>query len=258
MNVRPIKTHKIVPGECDIFSVLDEHIGNIEEGSILFVTSKVVSICEGRVVKKEPGLARKGLAIQEAERYLEPEEGKRGMLMTIKNGMVCFNAGIDAFNSDGYFVLWPEDPWESSDAIRRYLSKKHGLNDFGVVITDTSAKPFRRGASGVAISGSGFSFLNDHEGREDLFGRKIFLTKSNIIDPLAAAAVLVMGECDEQTPMAIMTDIPFVDFRKDAPTEEEKAELAIDIEDDYYGNLFGKAEWKKAVNSNRIYKWKKN
>jgi len=246
MNVTPIKTHKIVPGKCDIFSVLDNYVQDIRENSILAITSKVVSICEGRIVKKEAELTRKELSIREAERYLESEEGKRGMLMTLKNGMVCFNAGIDAFNSDGYYVLWPEDPWKSADVIREYLSKKHKLDNFGVVITDTSAKPFRRGASGVAISGSGFSFLNDHAGREDLFGRKIFLTKSNVIDPLAAAAVLAMGECDEQTPMAVVTDIPFVDFKKDTPTEEEKSELNIDIEDDYYCRLFGKVEWKKS------------
>lgn len=244
MNIKPIRTRKIVPGEGDIFRVLDEYVKDIEENSILAVTSKVVSICEGRVVKKEKGLTRKELSIQEAEQYLEPEEGKRGMLMTMKDGMICFNAGIDAFNSDGYFVLWPEDPWKSADAIRGYLSNKYNLDNFGVIITDTSAKPFRRGASGVAISGSGFSFLKNHEGEEDLFGRKIFLTKSNIIDPLAAAAVLVMGECDEQTPIALMTDIPFVDFKKSAPTEEEKAELNIGIEDDYYAGIFRKNDWK--------------
>jgi F420-0:gamma-glutamyl ligase len=39
------------------------------------------------------------------------------------------------------------------------------------------------------------------------------MTKVNVADALAAAAVLVMGEGSEQTPLVVIGDVPFVTFQ---------------------------------------------
>ena len=244
MKVTPIRTHKILPGEGNIFGVLDQYVKGFKENSILAITSKIVSICEGRVVLRK-SVGRRKIAIQEADLYVEPEPGKRGMLMTIKNGILGFNSGVDSLNSNGHHVLWPKDVQKSVNIIRKYLAEKHDLRNFGVIITDTRSEPLRRGASGMAIAGSGFSFVKNHQGEKDIFGKKIWLTKSNVLDPLAAAAVLAMGECAEQTPMAVITDIPFVEFQKKNPSQKELSEFRVDMKDDYYKALFEKVKWKK-------------
>jgi len=45
-----------------------------------------------------------------------------------------------------------------------------------------------------------------------LFGRELTLSKANIASGLASAAVTVMGGGFEQIPLAVIEDIPFVDF----------------------------------------------
>ena len=45
MRVQPIKTHQITTRDHDLFAVLDRHLTSLEEGAILAITSKIVSIC---------------------------------------------------------------------------------------------------------------------------------------------------------------------------------------------------------------------
>ena len=50
MQVRTIKTHKITSEDKSLEVVLDKYLRSIPEQSILAVTSKIVAICEGRLV----------------------------------------------------------------------------------------------------------------------------------------------------------------------------------------------------------------
>ena len=54
-----------------------------------------------------------------------------------------------------------------------------------------------------------------------------------------------MGEGKEQTPLALITDVPFVQFQSRNPTNDEITNLRIDIADDMYAPLLTKADWKK-------------
>lgn len=69
------------------------------------------------------------------------------------------------------------------------------------------------------------------------------MTQANVRDALGAAAVLVMGEGNEQTPLAIIEDLPFVTFQDRDPTEEELVALWISIADDLYAPLLMRAPW---------------
>ncbi len=57
-----------------------------------------------------------------------------------------------------------------------------------------------------------------------------------------------MGEGNEQTPLAVIKNIPFVQFQDRNPTEEELDELKISLDDDLYAPLLKAVKWKKGGN----------
>lgn len=72
------------------------------------------------------------------------------------------------------------------------------------------------------------------------------MTQTNIPDALAAAAVMIMGEGAERTPLAIVTDVPWIKFTEH-PRRSKKSFSSFDIpikEDLYYPLLSG-MKWKK-------------
>ena len=54
-----------------------------------------------------------------------------------------------------------------------------------------------------------------------------------------------MGEGNEQTPIAVISDVPFVEFQDRNPTKEEIEELKINIDDDLYAPLLKSVNWRK-------------
>ncbi len=247
MKVLAIKTEKVTPGSIGLFELLDKCVTNFSDESILSITSKVVSICEGRVVPVENS-DKDQLVKDEADLYLPKEENRYNLFLTIKNSMLAVSAGIDESNTGGYYVFWPRDPQKTANEIREYLTKRFNLKKVGVIITDSKTTPLRWGVTGLPISHSGFKALADLIGTPDLFGRKLRVTKVSIVDGLASSAALVMGEGAEQTPLSIITDIPFVEFQDRNPTKKELDELKISIEDDVYGSILKRAPWQKGRN----------
>jgi len=248
MNIQPVKTPKITSGSHEIFAVLDAAIPSLPEKSVVVVTSKIVSLCEGRTVKI--GEADKNNLIkQESEQYIPTEMNPLGVTLTITQNLLVPSAGIDESNGNGYYILWPEDPQKSAVMIRSHLADKFGLTDLGILITDSRTTPLRWGVSGIALSYSGFSGLNDFIGKPDLFGRKMEMTMTNVADGLAAAAVVVMGETNEQTPIAIITDVDFVHFDEKKPTQQELEVWQIPMDIDLYGPLLSRGPWKKGGKS---------
>jgi len=71
----------------------------------------------------------------------------------------------------------------------------------------------------------------------------IQMTKVNVVDALATAAVLVMGEGSEQTPLAVVGELPFVAFHDRDPSPAEMQQLRIAVEDDLYGPLLTSVQW---------------
>jgi dihydrofolate synthase / folylpolyglutamate synthase len=242
MKVIPITTDPITTRDRDLFAVLDRSLPSLPERSIVAVTSKIVAICEGRVVRIGD-IVKAALVEQEAEYFLPPSESRYGITLTIHHNLLVPTAGIDESNGDGHYVLWPRDPQTSANQIRRHLVERFSLREIGVLITDSTTRPLRWGVTGVALAHSGFAALNDYVGHPDIFGHSLTVTKANIRDGLAAAAVVVMGEADEQTPLAIIDDLPFVTFQGRDPTDDEVTSLNIPREDDLYAPLLMRAPW---------------
>ncbi len=245
MQINPIKTRSIIPGDgSTLEAILAEYVTDLKENSVVLVTSKIVSICEGRFIKVGT-VDKDELIITESERYLPRIKNKFNVAVTIAHGIFGANAGIDESNANDYYVLWPEDPQASANRIRVYLRQKFGLKNLGVVITDSKTTPLRWGVTGISLAHSGFLALKDYIGTPDIFGRQFQFEKLNVADSLATAGVLAMGEGNEQTPLAIVSDIPTITFQENDPTLEELKSLEISIDEDVFGDFLKNAQWEK-------------
>ncbi len=243
MVVKAIKTRRFLPPKDDLQDLLSA-IKNLEENSIVAVTSKVVSICEGRCIPLNK-INKDELISKESDKYL-PRKQNDLTIYTIKNNLLVAAAGIDESNGDGYYILWPKDPELSAKKIWKFLKEKFKLKNLGIIITDSKVTPLRRGVVGMAISYFGFKPLKDYRGREDLFGRKFEMETSDVPGSLATAAVLEMGEGAECQPLAVITDVPYIEFiqKKYIPKNPDLAYEIPEKEDLFYPFL-SSVKWQK-------------
>ena len=181
---------------------------------------------------------------KEAEFYLDRNQvPNKYAVLTLKQNILIPTAGIDESNAKGYFILWPENPYQVAKEIYYFIKKNYKLKKFGVIISDSHTTPLRWGTSGIAIAYFGFYPVRDYRGVKDIFGRKLKVTLANLVDGFTTAAVLVMGEGIEKTPLAIIEDIDFVKFKEFDPTKNNPVEINPD--DDIYAPLLKAIKWKK-------------
>lgn len=212
MYYTPIKTRRLEPPQDDLFPVLDESLTSVQPGDLILITSKVVSIHQGRCVPIE-GVDKRALIEQEAEYMIERDNVEWPFPpLAITNFTILSGAGIDESNADGHYVLLPERPFDAAEQIWQYLAKKFGFTDFGVIITDSRSQPMRYGAIGVSLSWWGFHPIHSHRGNTDLFGRPLRFEITNIVDAVASGAAAVCGEADECTPLVIARQVPNLRF----------------------------------------------
>lgn len=223
MNIHSIKTRKVVPPKDEIWDILDLVAKEIQEGNVVAVTSKIVSIHEGRTIKEADEPNRDKLAKKEAQYWLDRKKVPgRHVMHTITGNSWVSSAGIDKSNTNGYWVLYPKDPFESARVIHQYLLNKSGVKNLGVIITDSHCQPLRRGTVGFALAYWGFNPLRNYIGTPDIFGEHLRVTKMDIADALGTAATFVMGEGVEQTPIAIISGVEkLVEFINSTPPIEE-------------------------------------
>jgi putative folate metabolism gamma-glutamate ligase len=245
MIVQSYKTPKIV-APANLFDVLDAHLPKLQEKSVVVVTSKIIAICQGRVVKNDGTVNKEELIRKESALYMQdPAVEKWGIILTVKNDTLIASAGIDESNGNGYFILWPQDIPKTCAEIWEHLRQKHGIKELGVIMSDSHTTPLRWGTTGIGIGWCGFSPLNSYIDTPDIFGRNLHVTKASVLDGLAAAAVAVMGEGKEQTPLAVISDVPFVSFTQLPPTDEEIKAFHISIADDIFAPIINSPKWQK-------------
>ncbi len=245
MHVTPIKTRKVTVPAPTIHEFLDASLSKLSENSVVAISSKIVALCEGRVVPVD-GTDKEDLIKQESDYYLLKYISQYGHHFTITSNTLIASAGIDESNADGHYVLWPADPQKSANEIRAYLVKRFNLEKVGVIITDSTCTPLRYGTLGIVIGHSGFQALHDYRGQPDLFGRQLEFSRSSVAGGLAAAACVVMGEGNEQTPIVIIEDVPFVTFQARDPTSAELEEFYIqDKDDDLFAPFLNSVQWQK-------------
>jgi len=246
MFIKSVKTRPFLPPQDDLLSLLKESLSSLKlkEGSVFVITSKIVSIWQGRCIKIEDVPNKDDLIKKEADFYLDREEVPHGYVMlTMIDNLLIPTAGIDESNAKGYYILWPKNPYQAAKEIYGFLKESYNIKNLGVILSDSHCTPLRWGTTGIAIAYYGFYPLKDYRGAEDIFGREMKITQSNKVDGLAAAAVCLMGEGNERTPIAIIEDADFLEFKEFNPRKNDP--LMIDRHEDIYSPLLNKVNWKK-------------
>ncbi len=251
MTITPISVRVLRPPKADLFVALAAALPKIEERSVVVITSKVVSIGEGRCIAKADAPDKDALIISESDKYL-PREAVPGkfVMHTVKDNLFIPSAGIDESNGNDYYVLWPRDPYGAAHTIHAWLRKEYGVRDVGVIIADSHTIPLRRGVIGISLAHFGFLPLKDYRGTKDLFGRTLQITCLNLVDALAAAASTVMGEGNEATPVVVITDHPFLVFTDAPPPERSDLSLHIPETEDLYYPFLSCVAWKEGGHEN--------
>lgn len=227
MIIHSIKTSVFAVNE-NLHDFLKRWIPSVSEGSVICVASKIVALSQGRVSPVD-GIDKDELIRSEAERTfpLVP-----GLALTYKDGHWCPNAGIDASNAFGQYVLWPERSMDVAQKICEWIRETYQVKNVGVIITDSRIFPARHGVTAVALGYAGFRALKDYRGKQDLAGRPMEYTVVNVADALATAGALTMGEGNECQPLAIIQNVP-AEFVSEPVVEE----LMIDPEKDLFSVL---------------------
>ena len=235
MIVYPVKSVRIIEPGMDIVEVLFRSLAEkglrLKNGDIIAITSKVVSYMQRRIARLDE-IEPSQQALNLASKYgIEPAicqliienadeivGGVPGYILTVKDGVVMGNAGIDRSNSPpGYVILPVRNPMKTAAELRRRISRKSSKR-VSVLIVDSRVEPLRRGTIGVAVGVSGFIPVVDERGKPDLYGKPLRVTRRAVADELASTAELYMCERDEK--------VPFVLFRN-APVEYTDVEYRI-------------------------------
>jgi coenzyme F420-0:L-glutamate ligase/coenzyme F420-1:gamma-L-glutamate ligase len=227
-----------------IFNAAKSQGISIIDKDIIVITQKIVSKSEGRIYqlsKIKPSLFAKMLGkridknpavveliLRESQTIVRMSN--HHLITRTKHGWLCANSGVDVSNVSGgdSAALLPVDPDKSAIKIRRRIEELSGKR-IAVIISDTFGRPFRIGHTDVAIGCSGISPISDLRGTSDAYGYVMRVKQTAIIDELASAAELVIGNSSERVPVAIIRGVVYnVD-------EKAKARTLIMKEED---NLF--------------------
>lgn len=204
--------------EGDDVASLVQSLFGLQDGDVLCLASTIVAKSEGRfrdLDSYRPGPRAMKIAeeIGKDSRFVQAvlEESadvlleKPFLLVATRFGHIGVNAGIDQSNvGDEQILLLPEDPGASAAKIRRRLGK-----DCAVVITDTCGRPFRSGVAGVAVGWAGIAALRDWRGERDMHGKVLEITLEAIVDEIASAANLLMGEAGAGTPAVVLRGLVY-------------------------------------------------
>lgn len=244
MQIDTYKTHPVTTQDS-LLQLVDDYIPALKEKAILAITSKIVSLCEGSVVEKNLVDSKEKLIQQSADAYLNCEGylNPYSIQLTIKNNLLIPSAGIDESNGNGLYILYPKDIQRSAFLVWKHLRQRDSIEELGVIITDSHTTPMRRGVIGIGLGWCGFKSLHNYIGTPDCFGVPLRCTMGNNLDALAVSAVFCMGEGNEQTPFALITDAPKIEFQLDPPTEAEVQQLSIPMKEDLYAPLLKNDRW---------------
>lgn len=245
MKYIAIKTRKIVPPRDNFLDALfDAKSFKPRDGDVVVISSKVLAIHEGMCIPAATRKDKERLAKKLSERYVELQYGRdRRAVFTVTNGVLIRTAGIDESNGNGYYILWPKDPKKTAQRVKLAIEKRYKVKLTGLIVTDSYSVPLRRGAIGFALAWTGINPTKDYRGSADVFGRNLKVTLSNVVDAIASAAVLMMGEAGESTPVVIVKGLKGLEKEKKPKNELDR--FPVKIEDDIFGTFLLSQKWEK-------------
>ncbi|WP_336923858.1 coenzyme F420-0:L-glutamate ligase [Aquipuribacter sp. SD81] len=189
---------------------------DLADGDVLAVSSKVVA--------KALGLwraDREAAVAAESRGVVAERETANGTTRIVRAaaGPVMAAAGVDASNTGpdagGRVLVLPLDPDAEAARLRRDVAALTGARP-GVVLTDTSGRPWRAGQTDFALGCAGLRPTDDLRGGIDADGAPLSVTVRAVADEVAAAAELVKGKADG-VPAAVLTGLDHLVTAEDGP-----------------------------------------
>lgn len=169
----------------------------LEDGDVLVVSSKIASKALGLTA---PSTDRQAVIAAESDWVLaERTTGDRiTRVVKARGGPVMAAAGVDASNTGGadHLLLLPHDPDGVCRELHTRLCRTSSLTRLGIVLSDTSGRPWRTGQTDFALGAFGIEVVNDLRGGVDADGRALEVTATAVADEVAAAGDLVKGKAD--------------------------------------------------------------
>ena len=210
ITVRGVAGLPEVSAGDDLGALIADAAGDLRDGDIVVVTSKIVSKAEGRTVRQD----REAAIDAETVRVVARRGDAR--IVETRHGLVMAAAGVDASNTPaGTVVLLPEDPDESARRLRKALRDRPGAR-VGVVVTDTLGRAWRVGQTDTAIGAAGIAPMIDYRGTQDSFGNSLEVTLAAVADEIAAAGDLVKRKASG-VPVAVVRGLADLVTDEDGP-----------------------------------------
>jgi F420-0:gamma-glutamyl ligase len=103
----------------------------------------------------------------------------------------------------------------------------------------------RRGVTGICLGWCGFEPFYSYIGKPDIYGNLLHSTQINLLDSLATSASLVMGEGNEQTPLALIQNTPKINFQNHSPSFDEEQSVIVTMDKCLYSPLLTSVHWHK-------------
>lgn len=224
MIVKAYRT-RVFKEKENLIDFIIKYIPKAQEGDIIVVTSKIVALSEGRTEEIGDEKSREALIKKESTFALKT----KFTWLTIKDGMFMASSGIDESNANGKIIILPKDSFKSAKSLQVKLSRIYKIKNLGIVISDSALMPLRNGTISSSLGHFGFKGVNSYVGKKDIFGKILKMSRVNIADSLATSAVLLMGEGNEQKPLAKISDAPVIFSRN-----INKKDSSIAIKDDIF------------------------
>lgn len=196
----------------------------LEPNDIIVIAQKIVSISENAVIDLNNVVAsdkalemahQTGRSPEECQVFLDESSEiieiiGRHVVTRHKIGYVCTSAGVDKSNvsdkKNRLVTLLPKNPDTSAQNIRQQIQLSLGVN-VAIIINDSMGKPYRKGSISEAIGIAGITALEEKE-THDLFGN-VSRTQIALVDEIASAATILMGEANEKSPVVIVKGVTY-------------------------------------------------
>ncbi len=196
----------------------------LEDGDLIVIAQKIISKAEGATINlSEITVSTRAQELAEqtgrdarlCQLYLDEASEvisvKGRMVITRhKLGYVGSSSGIDRSNIaphvEEIMVLLPKNPDVSAKKVRNDIKILIGKT-VGVIINDSCGRDYRDGSVGMAIGIAGIKALRIDE-KVDLFNNPS-LSKIAVVDEVAAAASLLMGQANEGVPAVVVKGVAY-------------------------------------------------
>ena len=235
VNLIPLCTMSLIKAGDNIAEMILSscHKEGVEilDDDVIVIAQKIISKAENAIVDLKtiiPSKQASEIALQTGrdarlvQVYLDEASellyvNGRMVITRHRLGFIMSSSGVDRSNvaahSHETVVLLPKDPDFSASVVRKNIQALT-TKTVSVIINDSGGRSDREGSVGIAIGISGVSAI-EYRSQKDLFGNKAN-SQIALVDELAAAASILMGQANEGVPVVIIRGVNYT------PSEDSK------------------------------------